>query len=128
MADLRATRLSKRFSGLTVVSDVSLTIRPGEVVGPKFGPVNPHCDGPVHDTGVGHREYLSGPVVDQENGPLRSGMLHVRLHHHVDQILQNRFPGDGLRDADHGGQVEPLQRRLCRSRHDRFRFGAGMRG
>jgi ABC-2 type transport system ATP-binding protein len=33
MADLCATRLSKRFSGLTVVSDVSLTIRPGEVVG-----------------------------------------------------------------------------------------------
>lgn len=33
MPDLRATRLSKRFSGLTVVSDVSLTIRPGEIVG-----------------------------------------------------------------------------------------------
>jgi len=33
MADLCATRLSKRFSGLTVVSDVSLTIRPGEIVG-----------------------------------------------------------------------------------------------
>jgi ABC-2 type transport system ATP-binding protein len=33
MADLRATRLSKRFSGLRVVNDVNLTIRPGEVVG-----------------------------------------------------------------------------------------------
>ena len=33
MADLRATRLSKRFSGIRVVNDVNLTIRPGEVVG-----------------------------------------------------------------------------------------------
>lgn len=33
MADLRAHQLSKHFSGLRVVSDVSLTIRPGEVVG-----------------------------------------------------------------------------------------------
>ena len=33
MADLRATRLSKRFSGIRVVNDVNLTIKPGEVVG-----------------------------------------------------------------------------------------------
>lgn len=33
MAELRAHHLSKHFSGLRVVSDVSLTIRPGEVVG-----------------------------------------------------------------------------------------------
>jgi len=33
MADLRATRLSKRFSGIRVVNDVNLTLRPGEVVG-----------------------------------------------------------------------------------------------
>lgn len=33
MPDLRAHHLSKHFSGLRVVSDVSLTIRPGEVVG-----------------------------------------------------------------------------------------------
>ena len=33
MADLRAHHLSKHFSGVRVVSDVSLTIRPGEVVG-----------------------------------------------------------------------------------------------
>lgn len=33
MTDLRATRLSKRFSGIRVVNDVNLTIRPGEVVG-----------------------------------------------------------------------------------------------
>jgi ABC-2 type transport system ATP-binding protein len=33
MAELRAHHLSKHFSGVRVVSDVSLTIRPGEVVG-----------------------------------------------------------------------------------------------
>lgn len=33
MADLRATRLSKHYSGLRVVRDVNVTIRPGEVVG-----------------------------------------------------------------------------------------------
>jgi ABC-2 type transport system ATP-binding protein len=33
MPDLRATRLSKRFSGIRVVNDVTLTIRPGEIVG-----------------------------------------------------------------------------------------------
>ena len=33
MADLCATRLSKRFSGIRVVNDVNLTVRPGEVVG-----------------------------------------------------------------------------------------------
>jgi ABC-2 type transport system ATP-binding protein len=33
MAELHAHHLSKHFSGLRVVSDVSLTIRPGEVVG-----------------------------------------------------------------------------------------------
>lgn len=33
MADLRASRLSKHYSGLRVVRDVNLTIRPGEVVG-----------------------------------------------------------------------------------------------
>ena len=33
MPDLRATRLSKRFSGIRVVNDVNLTIRPGEIVG-----------------------------------------------------------------------------------------------
>jgi ABC-2 type transport system ATP-binding protein len=33
MADLCATRLSKRFSGLRVVNDVSFTLKPGEVVG-----------------------------------------------------------------------------------------------
>ncbi|HEX8029395.1 MAG TPA: ABC transporter ATP-binding protein [Vicinamibacterales bacterium] len=33
MADLRATRLSKHYSGLRVVRDVNLTIRPGEIVG-----------------------------------------------------------------------------------------------
>ena len=33
MADLRAQRLSKHFSGILVVKDVDVTIRPGEVVG-----------------------------------------------------------------------------------------------
>ncbi len=33
MTELRATRLAKRFSGIRVVHDVNLTIRPGEVVG-----------------------------------------------------------------------------------------------
>ena len=33
MPELRAHRLSKHFSGVRVVKDVSLTIRPGEVVG-----------------------------------------------------------------------------------------------
>jgi ABC-2 type transport system ATP-binding protein len=33
MADLRAIQLSKRYSGLHVVRNVSLTVRPGEVVG-----------------------------------------------------------------------------------------------
>ena len=33
MADLRATRLSKHYSGLRVVRDVNVTIRPGEIVG-----------------------------------------------------------------------------------------------
>ena len=33
MPDLRATRLSKHFSGVRVVNDVNVTIRPGEVVG-----------------------------------------------------------------------------------------------
>ena len=33
MPDLRAHALSKRFSGIRVVNDVNLTIRPGEVVG-----------------------------------------------------------------------------------------------
>jgi ABC-2 type transport system ATP-binding protein len=33
MADLCARKLSKRFSGIRVVNDVTLTIRPGEVVG-----------------------------------------------------------------------------------------------
>ena len=33
MADLRATRLSKHYSGVRVVRDVNVTIRPGEVVG-----------------------------------------------------------------------------------------------
>jgi ABC-2 type transport system ATP-binding protein len=33
MADLRAQHLSKHFSGIRVVSDVNLTLRPGEVVG-----------------------------------------------------------------------------------------------
>ncbi len=33
MADLRAEHLSKHFSGIRVVSDVNLTLRPGEVVG-----------------------------------------------------------------------------------------------
>src|SRR6187455_3427046 len=33
MADLRASRLSKHYSGLRVVRDVNVTIRPGEVVG-----------------------------------------------------------------------------------------------
>ncbi|HWI17803.1 MAG TPA: ABC transporter ATP-binding protein [Vicinamibacterales bacterium] len=33
MADLRAQHLSKHFSGIRVVSDVNLTLRPGEIVG-----------------------------------------------------------------------------------------------
>jgi ABC-2 type transport system ATP-binding protein len=33
MADLRASRLSKHYSGVRVVRDVNVTIRPGEVVG-----------------------------------------------------------------------------------------------
>ncbi len=33
MPDLRATRLSKHYSGLRVVRDVNVTIRPGEIVG-----------------------------------------------------------------------------------------------
>jgi ABC-2 type transport system ATP-binding protein len=33
MADLRATRLSKHYSGVRVVRDVNVTIRPGEIVG-----------------------------------------------------------------------------------------------
>jgi ABC-2 type transport system ATP-binding protein len=33
MADLRARQLSKRYSGLHVVKNVNLTVRPGEVVG-----------------------------------------------------------------------------------------------
>jgi ABC-2 type transport system ATP-binding protein len=33
MADLRARKLSKHFSGIRVVNDVNLTLRPGEIVG-----------------------------------------------------------------------------------------------
>jgi ABC-2 type transport system ATP-binding protein len=33
MPDLRAQRLSKQFSGIRVVKDVDVTIRPGEIVG-----------------------------------------------------------------------------------------------
>ena len=72
MADLRATRLSKRFSGIRVVNDVNLTIRPGEVV----GYLGPNGSGKTTTARMlGGLLDPSGGVVEYAGADIRSDLI-----------------------------------------------------
>lgn len=77
MAELRATRLSKHFSGIRVVSDVNLTLRPGEVVG-YLGP-----NGSGKTTTARMLAGLLDPskgVVEYDGRDIRSDLRSFRTH------------------------------------------------
>jgi ABC-2 type transport system ATP-binding protein len=75
MADLRATRLSKHYSGLRVVRDVNVTIRPGEIV----GYLGPNGSGKTTTARMlaGLLEPSSG-IVEYDGRDIRSGPLAFR--------------------------------------------------
>ena len=75
MADLCARRLSKRYSGLHVVHDVNLTVRPGEVV----GYLGPNGSGKTTTARMlsGLLEPSNG-VVEYDGKDIRSDLLSFR--------------------------------------------------
>src|SRR3954467_220677 len=86
MAELRATRLSKRFSGLTVVSDVSLTIRPGEVV----GYLGPNGSGKTTTARmVAGLLDPSGGVVEYNGADIRNDI--IGFHRHLGYVPEEPY-------------------------------------
>lgn len=70
MADLRAHQLSKHFAGIRVVNDVSLTLRPGEIVG-YLGP---------NGSGKTTTARMLAGLLEQSRGVVEYGGADIRDH------------------------------------------------
>lgn len=86
MADLRAQHLSKHFSGIRVVSDVNLTLRPGEVV----GYLGPNGSGKTTTARMlaGLLEPSSG-IVDYRGADIRHDV--IAFHREVGYVPEEPF-------------------------------------
>jgi ABC-2 type transport system ATP-binding protein len=86
MADLRAQHLSKHFSGIRVVSDVNLTLRPGEVVG-YLGP---------NGSGKTTTARMLAGLLEPSNGIVEYGGADIRndligFHRHIGYVPEEPF-------------------------------------
>ena len=118
MADLRATRLSKRFSGIRVVNNVNLTIRPGEVVG-YLGP-----NGSGKTTTARMLAGLldpSGGVVDFDGSDIRNDVL--GFHRVLGYVPEEPFLYPFLSGREYlqlVGRLRELPERLLNEKIDGF--------
>src|SRR6187431_3764788 len=86
MPDLRARKLSKRFSGIRVVNDVNLTVRPGEVV----GYLGPNGSGKTTTARMlGGLLEPSGGVVEYDGVDIRADV--IAFHRHVGYVPEEPY-------------------------------------
>ncbi|MNT39831.1 hypothetical protein D3C72_1761100 [compost metagenome] len=65
------------------------------------------------------RNALPGAVVQDQQTPLRAGLLDRGTHQRVDQLVQEDFARHRLRDRDHRGEVQVFDRCADRPRRSR---------
>lgn len=118
MAELRARHLSKHFSGIRVVNDVSLTLRPGEIV----GYLGPNGSGKTTTARMlaGLLEQSSG-YVEYDGADIRNDVL--AFHRHLGYVPEEPFLYPFLSGREYlelVGRLRELPERLLAAKIDGF--------
>jgi ABC-2 type transport system ATP-binding protein len=118
MADLRAQHLSKHFSGIRVVNDVTLTLRPGEIV----GYLGPNGSGKTTTARMlaGLLEPSHG-LVDYAGVDIRDDL--IAFHRHLGYVPEEPFLYPFLSGREYlelVGRLRELPERLLATKIDGF--------
>jgi ABC-2 type transport system ATP-binding protein len=118
MAELRAHRLSKHFAGIRVVNDVSLTLRPGEIV----GYLGPNGSGKTTTARMlaGLLEQ-SGGTVEYDGADVRNDVL--AFHRHLGYVPEEPFLYPFLSGREYlelVGRLREVPERLLAAKIDGF--------
>jgi ABC-2 type transport system ATP-binding protein len=118
MADLRAQHLSKHFSGIRVVNDVTLTLRPGEIV----GYLGPNGSGKTTTARMlaGLLEQSSGRV-EYDGADIRNDVL--AFHRHLGYVPEEPFLYPFLSGREYlelVGRLREVPERLLSTKIDGF--------
>ena len=118
MAELRAHRLSKHFAGIRVVNDVSLTLRPGEIV----GYLGPNGSGKTTTARMlaGLLEQ-SGGMVEYDGADVRNDVL--AFHRHLGYVPEEPFLYPFLSGREYlelVGRLREVPERLLAAKIDGF--------
>jgi len=118
MSDLCARKLSKRFSGIRVVNDVNLTVRPGEVV----GYLGPNGSGKTTTARMlGGLLEPSGGVVEYAGVDIRADV--IAFHRHVGYVPEEPYLYPFLSGREYlqlVGRLRELPERLLSDKIDGF--------
>jgi ABC-2 type transport system ATP-binding protein len=118
MSDLCARKLSKRFSGIRVVNDVNLTVRPGEVV----GYLGPNGSGKTTTARMlGGLLEPSGGVVEYAGVDIRADV--IAFHGHVGYVPEEPYLYPFLSGREYlqlVGRLRELPERLLSDKIDGF--------
>ena len=118
MANLCARKLSKRFSGIRVVNDVNLTVRPGEVV----GYLGPNGSGKTTTARMlGGLLEPSGGVVEYAGVDIRADV--IAFHRHVGYVPEEPYLYPFLSGREYlqlVGRLRELPERLLSDKIDGF--------
>jgi ABC-2 type transport system ATP-binding protein len=118
MAELHARHLSKHFSGIRVVNDVSLTLRPGEIV----GYLGPNGSGKTTTARMlaGLLEQSSG-IVEYEGADIRHDV--IAFHRQLGYVPEEPFLYPFLSGREYlelVGRLRELPERLLATKVDGF--------
>jgi ABC-2 type transport system ATP-binding protein len=118
MPELCARKLSKRFSGIRVVNDVNLTIRPGEVV----GYLGPNGSGKTTTARMlGGLLEPSGGVVEYDGVDIRNDV--IAFHRHLGYVPEEPYLYPFLSGREYlqlVGRLRELPERLLTDKIDGF--------
>jgi ABC-2 type transport system ATP-binding protein len=118
MPELRARKLSKRFSGIRVVNDVNVTVRPGQVV----GYLGPNGSGKTTTARMlGGLLEPSGGVVEYDGVDIRSDV--IAFHRHVGYVPEEPYLYPFLSGREYlqlVGRLRELPERLLSDKIDGF--------
>lgn len=126
MADLRAHRLTKHFSGIRVVNDVSLTLRPGEILG-YLGP---------NGSGKTTTARMLAGLLEQSSGVVEYGGADIRndvlaFHHRLGYVPEEPFLYPFLSGREYLeliGRLRELPERILTAKVERFLELFGLTG